>query len=383
MFGIKYIPLVWKQVVRHRARTLLTTLGVGTAMFMFGAVQELERGVTAATQATGRETTLVVYRENRYCPYTSRLPENYQSRIARIPGVVSVTPMKIVVNNCRASLDVVTFRGVPKEDEHVLAKGVTFVAGSMDEWRRRSDAALVGETLAARRGVKVGEVLAAAGINAYVAGIIRSDEPQDQNVAYVGLKFLQQTAARGGDGIVTQFNVKVEDPAQLEKVASAIDAEFAHDQEPTDTRPEKAFVARAAHDLVRIVGFMRYLGWAALAAVLALVSNAIVLSVQDRVKEHAIMQTLGFRVGLIARLVVLEGLMLGVFGGLLGTLGAFAFVRFGTFRLSIEGVSLNIHSDPMVLVTGFVLSAGMGIVSGLLPALQVSRREIAGSFRAV
>lgn len=383
MLALKYIPLVLKQVARHPARTLLTALGVGVAMFLFVAVQALQRAVADATAATGREVTLVVYRQNRFCPFASRLPEFYAPRIARVPGVASVVPMKIVVNNCGASLDTVTFRGIPREKAASVATGFTFLSGSLDEWQRRGDAALVGETLAARRRVTVGQTLAAAGINAYVAGIIRSDEPQDQNVAYVDLAFLQRAATRGGDGIVTQFNVRVDDAAHLEQVAGAIDEEFRHDAEPTDTRSEKAFVARAAHDLVQIVGFTKYLGWGALAAVLALVGNAIVLSVQDRVKEHAVLQTLGFRGGLIARLIVAEGMTLCIGGGVLGVAVAFAVLHFGRFSMSVEGTSMNVGADPAVIGLGLAVAAGVGVLAGLVPAFQASRREIAASFRAV
>lgn len=115
MLALKYIPLVIKQVVRRRTRTLLTLLGVATAMFLFSAVQAMQKGVEDATQTTAADTTLVVYRENRFCPATSRLPEYYLDRINRIDGVQSAVPMKIEVTNCRTSLDVVTFRGVPPE----------------------------------------------------------------------------------------------------------------------------------------------------------------------------------------------------------------------------------------------------------------------------
>jgi putative ABC transport system permease protein len=383
MIAPRYIPLVVKQVLRHRVRTALTVLGVATAMFLFIGVRSMEAAVTEATQATGKETTLVVYRRNRFCPFTSRLPEGYERRIAKIAGVASVVPMKIVVNNCQASLDSVTFRGVPREKGEALTKGFTLVSGSLEEWTRRSDAALVGEVLALRRRVSVGQTLTAANVTVYVAGIVRSEEPQDQNAAYVGLEFLQRAAARGGDGIVTQFNVKVDEPAHLERVAAAIDEEFRSDQEPTDTRAEKAFVARAAHDLVQIVGFVRYLGWAAIAAVLALVSNAIVLSVQDRVKEHAVLQTLGYRSGLIARLIVCEGLVLGTLGGVIGTAGAMGLVWWGHFSLTVEATSMNVRAEWGLLLLGLGLSAGIGIVAGLVPAFQASRREIAASFRAV
>lgn len=379
----RFIPYVLKQVSRHPARSILTTLGVAVAMFLFVSVQALQRGVAEATQATGKEVTLVVYRENRFCPATSRMPDSYARRIAAIPGVESVVPMKIVVNNCGASLDTVTFRGVPRENIGSITSGATILSGSIDEWKRRGDAALVGETLAARRGVKVGESLSAAGVEVYVAGIVRSEHAQDQNVAYVDLAFLQRTVKRGGDGIVTQFNVRVEDPAQLPQIAKAIDEEFQTDSEPTDTRPESAFVARAAHDLVQLVGFSKYIGWGALAGVLALAGNAIALSVRDRIKEHAVLRTLGFRGGLIARLIIAESATLCLVGGAIGSIAAFAVLRFGNFSLSIEGTSMNVAAEPSLILVGLTITAGAGILAALVPALNASRRQISESFRAV
>ena len=384
MLAPKYLLLVLKQVVRHRTRTLLTVAGVATAMFLFCAVQAMQSGVEAATRQTAADTTLVVYRENRFCPATSRLPEHYTDRIAKVPGVASVVPMRIDVTNCRTSLDVVTFRGVPPEAfERYYAPTLTVTAGSVRDWAGRGDAVLLGETLASRRRLAVGDRFDAFGVNVYVAGIIRSDEPQDLNVGYVHLPFIQRSSGAKRLGIVTQFNVKVADPAQLEAVADAIDAEFARDPDPTHTSSEKAFVARAAADVVEIVSFTRWLGWGCLAAVLALVGNAIVLSVQDRVREHAILQTLGFRAGLIARLIVAEGSLLGLLGGALGTAAAAALLRWKNFSLSTEGLSIEISLGANVLLLGLLISAGLGVVAGLVPAWRASRQEITASFRAV
>ncbi|QQS09084.1 MAG: ABC transporter permease [Phycisphaerales bacterium] len=387
MIAPKFIPVVVKQLWRHRVRSILTLLGVGVAMFLFIAVQTLQEGVRQSTQAAAGDTTLVVYRENRFCPAASRLPQFYVDRIEKIPGVVSAVPVKIIVNNCRASLDVVTFRGVPREDlvgPTGWASKWQLIAGSVAEWEKRSDSALVGETLAARRGFKVGESFDASGITVTVAGIIRSPEAQDQNVAYVHLDFLQQAAGKGGGlGSVTQFTVRVDDPAKMEQVAEAIDAEFRAEADPTMTSPEKAFVAQAGADIVEIVKFTQWLGWGCLAAVLALVANAIVLSVQDRIKEHAVLQTLGFRSGLIARLIVSEGMLIGLLGGALGTGIALAVVHFGNFSLSQEGLSISVSASWSVMALGLVISAGVGIVAGLVPAWRAGRREIASCFRAV
>lgn len=384
MIAPKLVPLVLKQVWRARTRSLLTVAGVTVAMFLFAAVQAMQAGVEAATQTRAADTTLVVYRKDRFCPYSSRMPQSYEQQIQRIPGVESVVPIQIVVTNCRTSLDVVTFRGVPASAFlDAFASNFEIVSGSIDEWKRRSDAALLGDTLATRRGLKVGDRFEAAGVTVYVAGVIHSTEPQDQNVAYVHLDFLQYAAGSRAGGLVTQFNVRVDDPNRLEEVAAAIDAEFGPAQEPTSTSPERAFVARAAADVIEIVGFMRWLGWGCLAAVLALVGNAIILSVQDRVRDHAVFQTLGFRSHQIARLIIAEGLVLSVTGGLVGCAAALVFLSYSALALTVESHSIPVSASPAIFIWGVAIAATVGVLAGLVPAWQASRREIVSCFRAV
>lgn len=379
----RFPPYVVKQVTRHRVRTALTLFGVAIAMFLFTAVQAMQAGVTRATQASANDTTLVVYRKDRFCPATSTLPQDYQRRIESIEGVVSATPIKVVVSNCRTSLDVVTFRGVPKDDFLAARRGgFEIIAGSADEWKRRTDAALVGETLANRRGLRPGMTFDAAGITAYVAGVIRSDDPQDQNVAYTALEFVQ-LAGRDQLGIVTQFNVKVADSSMLDRVAEAIDDTFRSAQDPTATFTEKTFIGRVAADILEIVAFARWLGIGCLVAVLALIANAIILSVQSRIAEHAVLQTLGFRGWMIGVLIVGEGVLVALAGGLLGAAAALAVARFGNFALSVEGQTIPIVATPLLLGTGLLICLALGLIAGLAPAWQASRREIAACFRAV
>ncbi len=376
------IPYIAKQITRHRVRSLLTIAGIGIAMFLFTAVQAMNRGVTSATEARSNDTTLVVYREDRYCPATSQLPQDYQRRIEAIDGVVSATPIKVVVSNCRTSLNVVTFRGVPK-NAFIADRGdeLDLVEGSLDSWLKRTDAALVGETLARRQGLRPGMTFDAAGITATVAGVIRSDDPQDQNVAFTALEFVQ-LAGRDQLGVVTQFDVKVADASMLESVAVAIDEQFAYAQEPTATFTQQAFIGRIARDIIELVGFASWLGLGCLAAVLALIANAIVLSVQSRVSEHAVLQTLGFSGPLLAALIVVEGLALALAGGGIGAAAAVATAQLGGFALSVEGASIPIVADARLLATGIVTCGAIGVAAGLVPAWQASRRQIAACLRA-
>lgn len=381
---VRLVPFTLRQLTRRRVRFALTALGVAIASFLLVAVDAMHHGVRRATEADARETKLIVYRANRFCPFTSQLPQFYESRIRAISHVTAVVPMKIVVNNCRASLDVITYRGVPDEAFATsMLPSMRLVDGSIDEWRRRGDGAMVGAALAARRSIEVGERFSAAGVTVFVAGIVESDEPQDRNVAYVHLPFLQEAAKRGGTGgVVTQFVVEVDDPKQLESVAAAIDAEFARDTAPTATSAERAFVARAAADIVQVAAFARWLGIAALVAVFALVTNAIALALQDRSREIAILQTLGFRPALVTSLVVVEGACIGLIGGIVGGMSAWALLRFGHFALTTEGVNVEFGAELSVALTGIASAASVGAIASIVPALKASMRPIVASLRA-
>jgi putative ABC transport system permease protein len=361
--------LAAKQARRHPARTLLTVVGVAMGLFLFTVVQAMQQGLQEATARSAGDVRLVVFRENRFCPTTSRLPDRYEARIAAIPGVASVTPTQVVVNNCGTSLDVIVFRGVPRE--RFVRAGVPLAAGSTAAWEARADAALIGGALARRRGLRVGDTFEAAGVSVTVAGILASDEPQERNAAFVDLGFLQRAARR----------VTVSDPGQLDRTAQAIDAEFAAEAEPTRTSPEKAFVAQAAGDLLDLIGFTRWVGLAAVAAVLGLVANTVLLAVRGRVRELAVLRTLGFGGGALAWLVIVEGLLLGAAGGVLGAAAAVATLLLGGFSLTSEGLSVVFQPDAAVLATAVAVSLGVGLLASVLPAVQAARRPIVASLR--
>ena len=375
------LKLAWIQLIRHRLRSALTIFGVASGMFLFTAVETLQRSLATATEATAADTTLVVYRQNRFCPSASRLPEHYADEIRRIDGVREVVPVKIVVNNCGASLDVITFRGVPEGLLQRFAPEIEIISGSEAEWSRRDDGALLGEVFAQRRGLKPGDRFDAAGITVTVAGVIRSPFAQDNNVAYVKLPFLQQ-ASRVGLGVVTQFNVRVNSSADLKPVAAKIDELFRSAQEPTDTRPEKAFFAETAAQLIELIGFTRWLGIGAVIAVAGLVGNALLLVVRGRVKENAVLRTLGYPGRAIGLLVLGEGGMLGLAGGIVGVGLAVGFLRWQSFTMGNEGQTLAIRPDAVVVAVGVGAALLLGILASLWPAWQAMRQPIVKNLRS-
>ena len=136
-----------------------------------------------------------------------------------------------------------------------------------------------------------------------------------------------------------------------------------------------------ADDIIELVGFARWLGLGCLAAVLALVANSIVLGVQSRISEHAVLQTLGFSSRLVAAMIVMEGIVLALCGGALGAVAAIMVARYGSFALSVEGVTIPVLAEPMLLATGLAVCGVIGVLAGLVPAWQASRRQIAQCFR--
>lgn len=372
-----------RMLSRNRLRALLSVLGIAVAVFLLCAERALQDGVREATEANERDTRLIVYRANRFCPFTSRIPERYAGDISSIPGVRSAVPMQIVVSNCRASLDVVVFRGIRANDaESTLAPRLRFIEGSMQAFLGRSDAALVGSALADRRRISVGDRFSSAGVTVTVAGIVEAEGAQDRNACFVQLPFLQGSVGGIQGGEVTQFEVEVTDPRRVAEVAAAIDARFASDSAPTSTRPEKAFVARAAEDLVTIARFAGWLGLAALVAVFALVANAIVLSLEGRVREIAVLQAVGYTGRLVAWTIVVEGAALAAAGSVAGAGAATILLAFGDLSMGAEGVLVEFRPSAAAALGATAAAVLVGMTASALPAVSAARRSIVEGMRS-
>ncbi|MBI5431443.1 MAG: ABC transporter permease [Planctomycetes bacterium] len=378
---MKLATLVRKNLTRRPMRTALTVLGVASAMLLFVLVESLSAGLERALSGSEAARTLVVYRQNRYCPQTSFLPEWYATRIAKLPGVKSVLPVKVYLNNCRASLDLVAFQGAPAA-EMLSTRGIEVIDGDAQRFVREKDSALVGRAFAARKDVEVGESFRFGNIVVKVAGIFASDEPVEEGVILTHLEFLQRAGPVNKLGTVTQFEVKIDDASRAEALSAEIDELFRTAEQPTDTRAKILFLEGATRDLREILGFARILGFACVLVVLVLVANTVLMSVQERVREFGVFRTLGYRASHVAELVVVESLALSLFGGALGLGLAWLVVHFARVSIGSEGVPVQFSTSPKLAVLGFAVAAACGIVAGLVPALRSARAEIVVSLRS-
>jgi putative ABC transport system permease protein len=377
----RFAPYVLKSLWRHRARTLLTVSGSAVGLFVFCFVGSVQQGLARLTEDELAQRTLVVFQENRFCPTTSRLPEDYARRIREIAGVRDVMPLQVWTNNCRASLDAIVFNGAPA-DKLNSARQLDLIAGSWSDFESRRDAAFVGRAVAQRRGLAVGRPFRIGEVSVQVTGIFTSPVPAEENLIYTNLAFLQYTQGLDAAGLVTLHEVQLTAEADPDAVAGAIDQMLRSGPVATTTRPKGAFQASTLADLVDLIGFAHWLGYACVGLVLSLVATTTVMAVQDRVKEHAVLQTVGLRPGRVFRLVIAEGLLLCLAGGLIGTALALALLAWSGLAVGAEGVLIAFRPSWDLAALGAAVSLAVGLAAGLIPAWQAARTEIVPALRA-
>ncbi|MBA3312519.1 MAG: ABC transporter permease [Planctomycetaceae bacterium] len=370
-----FAPYVVKGLWRHGMRTFLTAGGAAVALFVFCFVGAVQEGLERLTSGGDADRTLIVFQENRFCPTSSRLPQDYADTIRKVPGVKDVMPVQVWTNNCRASLDIVVFNGASPAQLR-KNRGLMLTAGDWSTFESRHDSALIGANLARRRRLAVGDTFSIGDLSTQVAGVFESPVAAEENLAYTSLEFLQYTRGLDAAGLVTMHEAYLDENADPDTVAKAIDETLAAGPVATTTRRKGAFQASTLSDLVDLIGFAHWLGYACVGLVLTLVATTTVMAVQDRVKEHAVLQTIGVRPGRVFRLVVSESLLICLAGGVVGTLVALAVLAWGGLAVGAEGVTIAFQPSVSLGLTGIVIAALTGLLAGIIPAWHASRTNI-------
>jgi putative ABC transport system permease protein len=374
----KFLPYLVRTLWRHRTRSLLTVSGSSVALFVFTFILAVKSGLDQLTSQG--DSTLIVFQANKFCPATSHLPQDYALAIRQIPGVVDVAPIQVFTNNCRASLDVIVFYGMPAEQVRRV-RDFTLIAGDWAEFERRQDGAIVGEALAQRRKVGVGQSFSVGDVTVRVVGIFRSQNRAEEDYVYCHLDFLQRTRGLDLVGTVTQHEVLLADGASAAEVAAAIDRRYAGGPVQTDTRTKGVFQASSLEDLIQLIELSEYLGLACLALMAALLATTTIMTVEDRIQEHAVLQTIGFSTWRVFRLVLAECVLLSLLGGIIGVGTAWGVLSASALSLGAEAVTIAFIVTPAIVAWGVATAAVVGAASGLLPAWHASRADIVSALR--
>src|SRR5687767_7977352 len=84
---MKFAHLIWSNLKRRKLRTGLTLLSILVAFVLFGYLSAIGRGLNQEVSVDGANRLVVRHRVS----LTQPLPESYQARMARLPGVSLVT----------------------------------------------------------------------------------------------------------------------------------------------------------------------------------------------------------------------------------------------------------------------------------------------------
>ncbi|MGI9430412.1 MAG: ABC transporter permease [Bythopirellula sp.] len=377
---LKFLPYTLKTLWRHRSRTILTVSGSAVALFVFCFVGSVQEGMNDLQRRQEEKGSLIAFQANKFCPATSHLPQDYELQIARLDGVQDVVPVQVFTNNCRASLDVVVFYGVPPKKLR-KARDFELTAGSWAEFEQHQDAAVVGRAVAARRHIEVGDKFSIGELSVNVAGIYKSDDPAEENYIYSHLEFLQRGKGMNLVGTVTQLEILLNQGVDPISISEKIDETFRGGPVETDTRPKGVFQATALGDLTQLIGMAHYLGYACVGLVLALVATSTVMSVQDRVKEHAVLQTIGFSGPRVFLLVMSESVLLSIAGGAIGVAAAMSVLKMSSLSVGAEAVTVAFTPSIRLATAGLIVAVIAGLLAGIAPAWRAARTEIVPALR--
>ncbi len=379
---MKLLGYIVKSLWGHRSRTMLTVAGSAVALFVFCFIQSIQEGMRDLRSRQEANGSLIVFQANKFCPATSHLPQDYDQQIRKFNGVKDVIPIQVFTNNCRASLDVVVFYGVPPHKLRT-ARDFEFIQGDWNEFETHQDAAIVGQAVAARRGIEVGDKFSIGDLSVNVAGIYRSNNPAEENYIYSHLEFLQRRQGANLVGTVTQLEVLLQPDADLEAVSTRIDDLYRAGPVETNTRSKGVFQAKSLGDLSQLIEMAHYLGLACVGLVLALVATTTLMSVEDRIQEHAVLRTLGFSGSKVFGVVLAESTLLSLAGGILGVGIALITLKLSSLSVGAEAVTVAFIPSFRLAGIGLLLALVTGMGAGVVPAWYASRTEIVPALRSV
>ncbi|HWL16861.1 MAG TPA: FtsX-like permease family protein [Opitutus sp.] len=383
---MKFFPLIWRNLTRKKLRTSLTLLTIMVAFVLFGILCAVREALVGGVALAGADRLIVRHKVS----IIQMLPESYQARIARIPGVAAVTHQTWFGGTYQDPKNF--FMQNPVEPEAFMAMFPEFILPpeQMKAWLATRTGAIVGRKTAERFHWKIGDkipIMSPIWLRKTwefdLVGIYDgAKKGTDTTSMFFRYDYFDESrqAQNWGAGQVGWYTIRVKDPAQAAEVAKLVDREFENSPYETKTEPEGAFAQGFANQIGNITAIVSGILAAVFFTILLVTGSTMSQAIRDRIGELGVLKAIGFTNGRLLSLVLAESCLLTVLGGGLG-LALAALVTAGgdptggmlpMFRLP--------GSDVLV---GFFISLALGLVTGALPALQAMRLRVADAVRRI
>lgn len=371
--------LILRNALRNKRRTGLTVLSIAFSLFllltMLTFMGQLLNPVSNAEGALRLITS----------PATSladMLPMSYIDRIKQVPNVREVAPLQWFGGYYKdPSIFFANFATDPRsifacytEQKLPPEQMAAFVA--------QRDGAVVSEALAKRFDWKTGDRITLLGtifgvdLELNIVGVFH--EPLSQETMYFSWDYFNEALNR--PNLCGGFVIQGSDPESVPKIAQEIDKQFRNSPHETKTETEKAF----ALGFVSMLGNIQTIIFMVLAVVvftMLLVSvSTMAMTVRERLREVAILKTLGMPARTVMFLLIAESVAIAMAGTFTG-LALGESLRFADLNTATQGFITRFAPEPSTYLAVLVAGLAIGFISGYLPSRQAVRLTITTAMR--
>jgi len=384
---MKFLYLVWCNLKRKKLRTTLTVLSIVVAFVLFALLSALKLALVGGVELADANRLLVMHRVS----FLQLLPQSYLTRLANIPGVSAVshqTWFGAIYQDSKNPLG-----SFPVDPELFLAMTpeISLPEDQKQAWLKTRTGAIIGRSLAERYGWKIGDrvplkspIWQNKSGGAWEFEIVGIYDGTKKNADTTSILFRYDyfdEARVGGTGQVGWYQVRVADPKRATEVAAAIDAEFANSPAETKAQTEGAMFQGFAQQLGNIAKIVTAILIAVFFTILLVAGNTIAQSVRERTQELGVLKALGFSNELVLGVVLGESLVITVLGGLVGLMFGWLMVASMGQATFIKQYLPIFYIPTRDLFIGVGLTVILGLVTGILPAIQAMRLRLADALR--
>ena len=368
--------LVARNLPRNLRRSVLTTLTVALATFIFAVLVSVPDSINRIVTDASATLRLIVV--NRNLPLLG-MPARYCDRIRAMPGCAACVA---------TTLWPATFQG-GSDQILAVAEGLE-IADVFPDYDLSGDArralnrerrgAFAGSVLMRKYGRKPGDQITLRGTERdqlKLTFVLLGELPSKRypNVFAFRRDYLEEVrTANGypGADLATNLVVRVDRPEHLDALVHEIDDTFRNSDYETRTLTESDALAAGLSALGDLRGIVLSLCVIVILTMLLIAANSAAMMVRERINEVAIMRAIGFGRPAIAAMLFGECGAIGLCGGVLGAGAALWIFGWGVVIGSLGGAGA-LWVRPAGAAVALVIAAATTLLSGVLPIWRAIR----------
>ena len=386
---MRYFGLIFKNSVRNRRRSLLTVGSIAVSLCILGLLVAMYQAMFFG-QATPAQALRLVTRHR--VSMTQPLPIYYRDKIRQLPGVRDLMVWQWFGGTYKDARDPNNmFARFGTDPQHFFNVYNEFQIpeDQKQAFLHERTACVVERSLATKMHFNIGDRITLVGdifpvtLDLKVVGIY--DDSEKMAALYFNRDYLREALGPSSSqqDMVGAFLVQADTPADVPRLASAVDDMFSASPFPTRSESEKAFQLSFLAFLGNLKLFIMAICGAVTFTILLVCANTISMSVRERIREVGILKTLGFTPGAILGIVLGESAVISVMGGFIGSLLAAALCS-GIAHSPGSEMMPALHNLAVTPPVGLICLGGallIGLISSFIPAWSASRTSILDALR--